>query len=240
MGGDVSRAGGGAGRRRGASTARVLTRPHTGTRTAPPPPGTPGARRRNRSTSRRTGSVPATYDLARRQLVSHHYWLEDANAGAFHPPRRFVRPSELDLIAELAGLRRLERWADWTRAVLGPGSPALGLMNGRRRSPRLVHPGHAPREYAGAEHDVVGEKLRAALEEVREAPYPAGTPVRALLRRARRGPHRLRAGPLEPWDGYPVLRDTGLYPLSAPVPWEHRAWHDRRSRGVLQQKVILW
>jgi hypothetical protein len=32
-----------------------------------------------------------------------------------------------------------------------------------------VQPGHAPREYAGPEHDVVGQKLRAALEQVLEA-----------------------------------------------------------------------
>jgi hypothetical protein len=31
-------------------------------------------------------------------------------------PYRYVWPSELDLMAQLAGLRQRERWAGWTRA----------------------------------------------------------------------------------------------------------------------------
>ena len=57
-----------------------------------------------------------TYDLVRQQLVSHHYWLEDGTARSFHSTHRYVWPSELDLMAELAGLRLLERWADWDRS----------------------------------------------------------------------------------------------------------------------------
>ncbi len=40
----------------------------------------------------------------------------DGKASVFHSPHRFVWPSELDLMGELAGLRLLERWADWKRA----------------------------------------------------------------------------------------------------------------------------
>ena len=36
-------------------------------------------------------------------------------AEVFSAPHQYVRPSELDLIARLAGLRRRERWATWGR-----------------------------------------------------------------------------------------------------------------------------
>ena len=54
-----------------------------------------------------------TFDLVKQRLVSHHYWIEDGAARTFHSPHRFVWPSELDLMAKLAGLELGERWADW-------------------------------------------------------------------------------------------------------------------------------
>ncbi|MGE5827720.1 MAG: class I SAM-dependent DNA methyltransferase [Micromonosporaceae bacterium] len=57
-----------------------------------------------------------TYDLLRQQVVSHHYWVEDGKAAVFRSTHRYAWPSELDLMAELAGLRLVERWADWGRA----------------------------------------------------------------------------------------------------------------------------
>ena len=55
------------------------------------------------------------YDVARQGLVSHHYWLED---GAFEErsiPFRYVWPTELDLMARIAGMRLRERWSGWRR-----------------------------------------------------------------------------------------------------------------------------
>ncbi|WP_152185619.1 class I SAM-dependent DNA methyltransferase [Segeticoccus rhizosphaerae] len=55
-----------------------------------------------------------TYDLATQQAVSHHYTREADGRmryGAHH--YRFVWPSELDLMARLAGLQLEERLADW-------------------------------------------------------------------------------------------------------------------------------
>jgi hypothetical protein len=48
-------------------------------------------------------------------LISHHYWIEDGNVEYFSPPFRYVWPSELDLMARLAGMRLRERWAGWKR-----------------------------------------------------------------------------------------------------------------------------
>ena len=55
------------------------------------------------------------YDVARQGLVSHHYWIEDGKAEVFSPPFRYVWPSELDLMAQLAGMTLRERYAGWKR-----------------------------------------------------------------------------------------------------------------------------
>jgi SAM-dependent methyltransferase len=57
-----------------------------------------------------------TYDLLHQRVVSHHYWVEDGQAGSFRSTHRYIWPSELDLMGELAGLRLIGRWADWTHA----------------------------------------------------------------------------------------------------------------------------
>jgi SAM-dependent methyltransferase len=55
------------------------------------------------------------YDVARQGLVSHHYWIEDGGVEVLSPPFRYVWPSELDLMAQLAGMTLRERWEDWQR-----------------------------------------------------------------------------------------------------------------------------
>jgi SAM-dependent methyltransferase len=54
-----------------------------------------------------------TFDVVNQRLVSHHYWIGEGSARTFHSPHRYVWPSELDLMAQLAGLDLRERWADW-------------------------------------------------------------------------------------------------------------------------------
>ncbi len=55
------------------------------------------------------------YDTVSQLLVSHHYDFSGAQPTLFESPHRYVWPGELDLMAELAGLSRTERWADWSR-----------------------------------------------------------------------------------------------------------------------------
>jgi SAM-dependent methyltransferase len=55
------------------------------------------------------------YDVARQRLVSHHYWIEDGKGEVFSVPFRYVWPSELDLMARLAGMTLRERWGGWER-----------------------------------------------------------------------------------------------------------------------------
>jgi SAM-dependent methyltransferase len=56
------------------------------------------------------------YDVATQGLVSHHYWVIDGQLEPRSVPFRSVWPSELDLMARLAGMTLRERWSGWTRA----------------------------------------------------------------------------------------------------------------------------
>jgi SAM-dependent methyltransferase len=55
------------------------------------------------------------YDAATQRLVSHHFTLVDGRWERLSMPFRSVSPGELDLMAELAGLRLRERWGGWRR-----------------------------------------------------------------------------------------------------------------------------
>lgn len=55
------------------------------------------------------------YDVATQGLTSHHFELVDGRLERFSAPFRYVWPSELDLMAELAGMRLRERWDGWKR-----------------------------------------------------------------------------------------------------------------------------
>ncbi len=55
-------------------------------------------------------------DLTAAQLVSsHHYWVVGDRVEVVSMPFRYVWPSELDLMARLAGMTLRERWSGWTR-----------------------------------------------------------------------------------------------------------------------------
>ena len=55
------------------------------------------------------------YDVANQGLVSHHFDVDGDRARVSSGPFRYVWPSELDLMAEMAGLALRQRWADWNR-----------------------------------------------------------------------------------------------------------------------------
>ncbi|HEY3842990.1 MAG TPA: class I SAM-dependent methyltransferase [Acidimicrobiales bacterium] len=56
------------------------------------------------------------FDVANQIAFSHHYWMLNGEFDTFSAPFRYVWPSELDLMARLAGMTLLERWSDWHRA----------------------------------------------------------------------------------------------------------------------------
>jgi SAM-dependent methyltransferase len=55
------------------------------------------------------------YDVARQGLTSHHFVVIDGRLERFSVPFRYAWPSELDLMAQLAGIRLRERWSGWKR-----------------------------------------------------------------------------------------------------------------------------
>jgi SAM-dependent methyltransferase len=56
------------------------------------------------------------YDADTQRLVSHHFTLADGSWRRRSIPFRSASPGEFDLMAQLAGLRLRERWADWNRS----------------------------------------------------------------------------------------------------------------------------
>jgi SAM-dependent methyltransferase len=54
------------------------------------------------------------YDVANQGLISHHFQLTaEGTIEKSSGPFRYVWPSELDLMAQMAGLKLRERWAGW-------------------------------------------------------------------------------------------------------------------------------
>ena len=54
------------------------------------------------------------YAMAEQKLWSHHVTIDEAGAALYHVhPFRYVWPAELDLMAELAGMKPVSRHADW-------------------------------------------------------------------------------------------------------------------------------
>jgi SAM-dependent methyltransferase len=69
------------------------------------------------------------YDTVNQQVVSHHVRFApelDANREAHiaRTPQRYVWPSELDLMARLAGFHLESRWANWDRSPFTSDSPS--------------------------------------------------------------------------------------------------------------------
>lgn len=63
-------------------------------------------------------------DLANQISVSHHYHINGDKVRTSAPAFRYVWPSELDLMAELAGMTLESRWADWDRSPFTGESPS--------------------------------------------------------------------------------------------------------------------
>jgi SAM-dependent methyltransferase len=65
------------------------------------------------------------YDVANQGLISHHYTKRDGKFEYSWGPFRYVWPSELDLMARLAGMTLRERWSGWKREAFTSTSTKL-------------------------------------------------------------------------------------------------------------------
>jgi SAM-dependent methyltransferase len=63
------------------------------------------------------------YDVASQGLISHHYREVNGKLDVISVPFRYVWPSELDLMARLAGMTLRERWGGWKREPFTSDSP---------------------------------------------------------------------------------------------------------------------
>jgi SAM-dependent methyltransferase len=83
--------------------------------------GVPGLQRLPPGETVRAFTVSATrlgfdeYDVASQGLISHHYTVIDDKLEVVSMPFRYAWPSELDLMARLAGMMLRERWSGWKR-----------------------------------------------------------------------------------------------------------------------------
>lgn len=62
-----------------------------------------------------------TYDVLHQHVISHHVQFgpelsDGREARIGRTPHRYIWPSELDLMARLAGFELESRWADWDRS----------------------------------------------------------------------------------------------------------------------------
>jgi SAM-dependent methyltransferase len=84
--------------------------------------GVPDLRRLPPGETVRAFTVSPTYvgfdeyaDMTAQISYSHHYWVVGDKLEIFSAPYRYVWPSELDLMARIAGMTLRERWSGWTR-----------------------------------------------------------------------------------------------------------------------------
>ena len=55
------------------------------------------------------------YDVVTQRFFSHHLWIEEGRFERFSAPYRYAWPSELDLMAQIAGMRLENRWNGWDK-----------------------------------------------------------------------------------------------------------------------------
>lgn len=73
----------------------------------------------------------ARHDPLKQLLVESHVHLSHEGVRLYPVVARYAWPSELDLMARIAGLRLRERWADWERSPVIPTSRNLLSVYGR-------------------------------------------------------------------------------------------------------------
>jgi hypothetical protein len=66
-----------------------------------------------------------TYDVLHQRVVSHHFRFGTGReARLFRSPHRYIWPSELDLMGQLAGFELEARHADWAGTEFTAESPS--------------------------------------------------------------------------------------------------------------------
>jgi SAM-dependent methyltransferase len=79
----------------------------------------------------RAGLKISRHDPVAQRLMSQHVVLRDGDIRLYPVEVRYAWPAELDLMAELAGLRLRDRWGGWRREPFGPESARHVSVYGR-------------------------------------------------------------------------------------------------------------
>lgn len=74
-----------------------------------------------------------SYDLVTQRLISHHYeFLNGQVTEAGGTPHRYVWPSEMDVMAKMAGLEFVHRYADWNKSeFIGESKSSVSIWRKR-------------------------------------------------------------------------------------------------------------
>ena len=78
----------------------------------------------------------ARHDPLHQRVYSQHLVLSESGTRIYPVQLRYAWPSELDLMARLAGLRLRERWNDWSGAPFTAASTSHISVYGRAPAPR--------------------------------------------------------------------------------------------------------
>ena len=154
---------------------------------------------------RRQPDAPGIRRVRRRRArvsISHHYWIEEGGIEVLSPPFRYVWPSELDLMARLAGMcapRALGSWArepftsesDEARLGLGEAAMAARRASCSSAAPRRAsaRPSRWPvrrRDARGAGWRILGRRSRHGSRSGRATssfPSPSSSSRRSRRRR---------------------------------------------------------
>jgi SAM-dependent methyltransferase len=83
-----------------------------------------------------------TFDDPLGQTSWSHHWFRIGDRWVRQSaPYRYAWPSELDLMARIAGLRLRERWADWHRRPFGPESASQVVVYEKPSAPIEIEAG---------------------------------------------------------------------------------------------------
>lgn len=63
-------------------------------------------------------------DTVAQTMTCHHTYIRPEGTSVFRSHHRYAWPTELDLMARLAGLERIARWSDWARSPFTDDSRA--------------------------------------------------------------------------------------------------------------------
>jgi SAM-dependent methyltransferase len=73
-------------------------------------------------TDERVGLKVSEHDPVGQRLKSQHVVIRNGEIRLYPVEIRYAWPAELDLMAQLAGLRLRHRWSNWSRSEMGPNS----------------------------------------------------------------------------------------------------------------------